>query len=162
MKIYHGSTIPVEEPKIINSGRALDFGSGFYTTFNLEQAIRWSETVAIRRNTDTRFITKYEFDQDAAAKQLRIISFTEPDKEWLEFICANRSGRAPDTPYDIAIGPVANDIVYTAVALYEQGILDKDEAIKRLKVQKLYNQILFHTEASLQFCRYLSHEMIGG
>jgi len=162
MIIYHGSTVPVQEPKIFNSGRTLDFGSGFYATYNREQSMRWAERVAVRRNTDSRFITEYEFAQEDAKRQLRIVSFVEPDEKWLDFICSNRSGRTPDMPYDIAIGPVANDVVYTAVALYEQGLLDKDEAIKRLKVQKLYSQILFHTEASLQFCKYIRHEMIGG
>ena len=162
MIIYHGSTVPVEAPKIFNSGRTLDFGSGFYATYNRAQAMRWAERVAVRRNADVRFITEYEFEQEAAEQKLRMVSFVEPDEKWLDFICLNRSGHPPDMLYDIAIGPVANDVVYTAVALYEQGLLDKDEAIKRLKVQKLYNQILFHTEASLQFCKYIRHEMIGG
>jgi hypothetical protein len=38
----------------------------------------------------------------------------------------------------------------------------KEEAIKRLKVEKLYNQILFHTEKALQFCRYSGFEEIEG
>jgi len=60
------------------------------------------------------------------------------------------------------MGAVANDVVYTTVTLYERGILDKETAIKQLKVQELYNQILFHTEKSLSFCQYLRHETIGG
>ena len=66
------------------------------------------------------------------------------------------------TASDIAIGPVADDDVYGTIILYEQGFLDKETAIKRLKVRKLYNQILFHTEKSLQFCRYIKCESIGG
>ena len=161
MTIFHGSTVPVEVPRIIESRRTLDFGNGFYATYNRAQAMRWAQRVAVRRNAASHFITEYDFMQEAAEQKLKIIRFTEPDEKWLDFICLNRSGRTPNTAYDIAIGPVANDIVYTAVALYEQGLLDKDEAIKRLKVQKLYNQILFHTEASLQFCKYIRHEMIG-
>jgi len=38
------------------------------------------------------------------------------------------------------------------VKLFETGVLDKEEALKRLKVEKLFDQILFHTEKSLEFC----------
>lgn len=39
MKLYHGSLVVVEEPEIRVSDRYLDFGYGFYTTMNKEQAI---------------------------------------------------------------------------------------------------------------------------
>lgn len=32
MKLYHGSNIVVEKPKIFQSDRRLDFGTGFYLT----------------------------------------------------------------------------------------------------------------------------------
>ena len=162
MIIYHGSSVTVESPKIMQSERKLDFGEGFYTTYNREQAIRWSERVAARRKVGTRVITEYDFDPETAEKELQIIRFDKPDEAWLDFVSANRSGRALMDPYDIAIGPVANDIVYTTILLYEQGILDKDATIRQLKVQDLFNQVLFHTEKSLRFCRYIRHEMIGG
>ena len=160
--VYHGSILPVESPKILKSERMLDFGEGFYTTSNREQAERWSEIVAVRRKTDMRVITEYEFDFVAAGKELIIISFDKPDDEWLDFVCLNRSGHISPKPYDIVIGPVANDQVYTVVILYEQGVLSKEAAIIELKVRKLYNQILFHTEKSLKYCRYLRHIKIGG
>lgn len=162
MLIYHGSTVPVEAPRIIQSKRKLDFGEGFYTTYNREQAIRWSERVAARMETSSRVITEYEFAGEAAEKALQILYFDKPDKVWLDFVSANRVGRTLTEPYDIVIGPVADDMVYASILLYEQGVLDQDETIKRLKVQKLYNQILFHTEKSLRFCRYIRHEIIGG
>jgi len=162
MIIYHGSIIPVETPKIMQSERKLDFGEGFYTTYNHEQAIRWSERVAARHKARVRVITEYEFNMEAAEKELQIIRFNKPDEAWLGFVSANRSGRMLPEHYDIAVGPVANDAVYSTILLYEQGILDKDETIKRLKVQALFNQILFHTEKSLQFCRYIRHKTVEG
>jgi len=162
MIIYHGSTVPVEVPKIIKSERKLDFGEGFYTTFNREQAVSWSERVAKRRKTKVQIISEYEFDLEAAKKELQIIQFDKPDDDWLDFVNANRVGNGIAEAYDIAIGAVANDLVFASIILYEQGFLDREETIKRLKVQKLYNQVLFHTEKSLQFCRYIKHETIGG
>jgi len=161
MIIYHGSTIPVKIPKIVKSNRLLDFGEGFYTTSNKEQAVRWAEIVAAKRNESNRIITEYHFDVDEARNCLNVITFEKPDYIWLDFVCTNRSGRVPRESYDIAIGPVANDQVYTVVALYEQGVLSKEAAIIELKVQNLYNQILFHNENSLKYCQYVQHIKIG-
>jgi len=111
---------------------------------------------------NNHFITKYEFDIESASKELSVIYFDKPDEAWLEFVCLNRSGKTPIMPYDIAIGPVADDQVYTVVVLYEQGVLSKEAAIIELRVRELYNQILFHTEKSLSYCRYILHTEIGG
>ena len=157
MILYHGSTVPVKVPEIFKSERMLDFGPGFYTTSNNEQAIRWSELVAVKHKSGDRVISEYDFDFETAKKELTVISFEKPDEQWLEFVCANRSGRTPPGQYDMAIGPVANDQVYTVVILYEQGVLSKEAAIMELRVRKLYDQYLFHSEKSLQYCRYLRH-----
>jgi hypothetical protein len=162
MIIYHSSTVCVEVPKILKSERMLDFGEGFYTTSNREQADRWAEIVAVKRKTNTCIITEYDFDFDVAGKELNIIHFDMPDDKWLEFVCQNRSGMIPPETYDIAIGPVANDQVYSVVVLYEQGVLSKEAAIMEMKVRKLYNQILFHTEKSLNYCRYIRCIQAGG
>ena len=45
--------------------------------------------------------------------------------------------------YDIVWGPVADDRVYAAFALYEQGFLDKRALINELRAYKLVDQILF-------------------
>ena len=41
MIIYHGSLEIVEQPQILKANRPLDFGTGFYTTSSLQQALRW-------------------------------------------------------------------------------------------------------------------------
>ena len=43
MKIYHGSTIIVEEPLVSFGRDNLDFGKGFYTTDLKNQAEKWVE-----------------------------------------------------------------------------------------------------------------------
>ncbi|MCL2426788.1 MAG: DUF3990 domain-containing protein [Oscillospiraceae bacterium] len=161
MIIYHGSNVVVEQPKILQSERMLDFGTGFYTTSNKEQAVRWSEIVCERREPKIPVLSVYEFDFEAAKRELVIIRFDEPSDEWFDFVCNNRSGRDDETQYDIVIGPVANDRVYAVVQYYENGVYGKEEAIKRLKVDALYNQILFHTEKSLTFCRFSKSIEVG-
>ena len=162
MIVYHGSNVVVEKPKILQSARMLDFGIGFYTTSNKEQAARWAEKVAGRREPDEQIVSIYEFDFDTAERELSIIQFDEPTENWLDFVCDNRSGRELADPYDIVIGPVADDMVYTVVQYYENGVYDKDEAIKRLKVEALFNQILFHTEKALAYCCFTGFEKLGG
>ena len=39
MKLYHGSNVEVREPRILEPSHALDFGPGFYTTLNRDQAV---------------------------------------------------------------------------------------------------------------------------
>lgn len=162
MTLYHGSNVIVEEPKILQSERMLDFGTGFYTTSNKEQAIRWAMRVAERRNIKDQIISFYDFNEDAAESELSIIRFKEPNEEWFDFVCANRSGHEHAIPYDIAFGPVADDQVFATLLLYEQGLLGRDAAIAALKVQKLYNQVSFHTNKSLEYCQYIEHITVGG
>ena len=49
MTIYHGSNVEVREPKILPPDRELDFGNGFYTTTNLDQAIAFARRVTRNR-----------------------------------------------------------------------------------------------------------------
>ena len=161
MILYHGSNMVVQQPRILQSERMLDFGAGFYTTTNKEQAVSWSRRVADRREPKDQILSIYAFDSEAAERDLAIIRFNEPDGKWLDFVCANRSGREIAEPYDIVFGPIADDKVYAVVQFYENGIYDKEEAIKRLKVEKLFDQILFHTERALSFCRFAGFQELG-
>lgn len=48
MFVYHGSDTLVQNPVIIKSERALDFGIGFYTTTNKEQAVSFSNDTVFK------------------------------------------------------------------------------------------------------------------
>ena len=48
MVLYHGSSVEVSQPEILSAERALDFGAGFYTTTDREQAERWARRVTVR------------------------------------------------------------------------------------------------------------------
>ena len=43
MRIYHGSTFRVEKPNLEILNYRTDFGKGFYTTTDIEQAKRWAK-----------------------------------------------------------------------------------------------------------------------
>ena len=57
--------------------------------------------------------------------------------------------------YDIVYGPVANDRVYIQFSLYEQGFISKQTLLQELKVYKLVDQMLFHTEQALKYLRFV-------
>ncbi len=159
MICYHGSDTIVDEPKILTSKRPLDFGEGFYVTTNLTQAQNWAKKVSLRNNSNHKCVNKYEFDLEKAKQNLVVIHFELADETWLDFICDNRSGKETGI-YDIVIGPVADDRVYRVVVEYENGDIDKEIALKNLKAETLCNQILFHTEKSLEYLKYIDTEVI--
>ncbi|MDR2702630.1 MAG: DUF3990 domain-containing protein [Spirochaetaceae bacterium] len=158
MTIYHGSNIAVPSPKILPANRLLDFGEGFYTTSSPEQARRWAQRVSINKKTKEQIVSVYDFDAEKAAENLKIVRFNSPDSAWLRFVTACRSGRETHIEYDIAIGPVANDNVYATIQLFETGLLSETETIIRLKTEKIFDQILFHTIRALQYCTFVKHE----
>jgi hypothetical protein len=162
MILYHGSTVPVDAPKILPNQRLLDFGQGFYTTTNQQQAIRWAQRVSVRRKEPGQFLSIYEFDLEQAEKDLKILHFETPDVHWLDFVCGCRMGKPPVKDYDMVFGPVADDTVYATVQLYELGVLDEAETLKRLKVQQLFDQILFHTQRALSYCKFQKSIPLGG
>jgi hypothetical protein len=160
MICYHGSDTIVDLPKILEAKRPLDFGGGFYVTTSGKQAKSWAIKVSYRNNSNHRCVNRYEFDLEKAKAELALIQFDVADEEWLDFICDNRSGK-PTGNYDIVIGPVADDSVYRVVVEYENGDLDKETALKKLKTEALCDQILFHTEKALKYLKYIDTEVLG-
>ena len=158
MLLYHGSDMIVDSPKIFKGNRPLDFGDGFYLTTDREQAKQWAKRVALRNNSDFQYISLFDFDYETAKRHLSVMRFEKADKEWLEFVCTNRRGAGCDNKYDIVIGPVADDKVYSVVIRYENGAYDIKEALKRLKTEQLHDQILFHTDRALRYLVFHSWE----
>ena len=160
MICYHGSDTIIDVPRIIDNRRPLDFGGGFYLTTSKEQAKNWAIKVSYRNNNDRKYINCYEFDLETAVKEkLTVKRFDLADEKWLDFICRNRSGNYFHE-YDIVIGPVADDKVYRVVVEYENGDIDKESALKNLKTEKLCDQVLFHTDRSLLYLKYLNTEIV--
>ena len=51
--------------------------------------------------------------------------------------------------YDIVIGKIANDNVGETVSYVIQGIMRREDAVERLKFEKINNQIAFCSEPAL-------------
>lgn len=57
--------------------------------------------------------------------------------------------------YDIVEGPVANDKTMPVISLFFTGVYTEEETIRRLLPQKLQDQIVFKTEKSLQYIKFV-------
>ena len=156
MILYHGSNVAVIEPRIIESDRRLDFGTGFYLTTSLEQAKRWAELTALRRGTGEPLVSCFVFPE-AAMEQLKTLAFNEPDEAWLKYTAHNRKDPNADDDYDLVIGPVADDKTMPVISAYYAGIYDEEETLRRLLPQKLKDQYAFKTEEAVEF---LAHQEV--
>ena len=104
MKLYHGSTVAVRKPSLRPGRTNADFGKGFYTTSNLEQAVRWAHIKREREEGTRAVVSVYEFDEsllDNADWNIR--KFTGADEVWLYFVADCRKSRSHD--YDLVLGP---------------------------------------------------------
>lgn len=158
MKLYHGSLEIVERPVIRVPNRTLDYGNGFYTTTSESQATAWVLRKT-NRLSSIGYVNIYEL-RDKLLSDLHILSFDKPSEEWLDFVMNNRTNADFTHNYDIVRGPVANDRVYAAFALFESGFINKVELIKELKTYKLVDQYLFHTEKSLKVLTFVDAKTI--
>lgn len=149
MILYHGSNVEVKEPILLKVQRELDFGKGFYTTSDLEQAARWAWRTAKRRGESNAFVTVYEVNEDEL-KNIRLLSFDSPNVEWLNFVVKNRKGEYIAGDWDIISGPVADDQTAQVIDLYLEGAYDEEEAIRRFLTQRLKDQYAFKTNEALK------------
>lgn len=158
MILYHGSLEIVKIPQIIQPTRTLDYGAGFYTTTSYEQAEQWVKR-RMSPTFNTGYINIYEWDNNEIP-EISILWFKEATEQWVDFVMSNRTMKDFQHDYDMVYGPVANDKVYAAFALYESNLLDKEGLIKELKTYKLVDQMLFHTEKSLKYLKFIEAKEI--
>ena len=153
MKLYHGSTVSVRKPNLQRGRVNSDFGKGFYTTSSLEQAVRWANIKRERENASRAVVSVYEFDESLLNnKNWNIRQFNGADEAWLYFVTDCRKSRKHN--FDLVLGPVANDKVFTTVNLFESGVLDAQAAILQLRAYKTYDQISFHTDKAIKTLQY--------
>lgn len=153
--VFHGSTKNFDKIDLSKSHNRRDFGMGFYTTILENQAKEWAYRLSLREKSNKYYVYQYLFDEQDTLKVKR---FDGLDSEWLEFIKSNRSKGGLQHDYDVVIGPVADDNTMETVQLYIAGILSIEEAVTRLRYNKVNNQISFHTEKALTSLEFIRRE----
>lgn len=156
-RLYHGSNVAIEKIDLSRSKRGKDFGQGFYLNANPDQA----KAMAIRT---TRFLNEgkpilscFEFDEEGAAKNgLNIKTFLDYSVEWAEFVVMNRKNNTeiPAHPYDIVIGPIADDTVGVQIRRYIMGYLSASALVEELKFRGDHAiQYFFGTPRAVEFLK---------
>lgn len=150
--LYHGSNCSFDTVDLSKSKDKRDFGKGFYTTTLREQAEEWAEVLFDRYKGGGKFI--YEFELEIS-KDLSIKKYEGLCEEWLNMIQKNRVMGGIQHSYDIVEGPVANDKTTRTIALYIAKIINANEAIERLRYNRVNNQVSIHTQAALSCLRMI-------
>ena len=150
--LYHGSNQPVENPKILESKRALDFGAGFYLTSSINQAEKWAKSVTLRRGIGKPILNIFEFNENV--NDLKVLKFEKANGDWLDYVVKNRNKMPLIENYDLIIGPVANDSTLPVINDYMDGKYTKEEAINHLLPQNMKDQFAFATEKALKYLKF--------
>ncbi len=153
--LFHGSNILFDKIDLNKSRNRRDFDRGFYCTVLEQQADEWAKRLYLRTHTGGKYVYRYIFRQ---SEKLKIKRFATLNKEWLEFVKLNRIAGDIQHHFDVVIEPVADDNTMETVQLYLSGILNVDEAVSRLRYNKVNNQVSFHTPLALEYLRFESRK----
>ena len=156
MLLYHGSNLVIDNPRLVEQKRGLDFGAGFYLTTREEQAMRFSEIVVDRRKSGTATVCVYEFDDVTAENTLNVHRFVKADKKWLRFVVDNRLKIYTGDIYDIVVGAVANDKVMPTIQAFIGGFVNEEATIITLKTSKFFDQWCLKSEKALALLKFIS------
>lgn len=155
MILYHGSDVEVIEPRIIISEKGKDFGCSFYLTPIKEQAERMAKRKQRINKSASAIVSVFEWDEKSK-ELLKYKNFPSPNLEWLEMIIECRTNPSFIHGYDIVEGKIADDSVGETILFVVDGVMKKEDAIERLKFQKINSQIAFCTDNSIKYLKFLN------
>ena len=153
MILYHGSDVEVKNPKIIKSEKGRDFGCAFYLTPIKEQAERMAKRKQRMNKSASAIVSVFEFNEKEI-NNLKYKSFKNPDLEWLDMIIECRTNPSFNHGYDIVEGKIADDSVGETILFVIDGVIKKEDALERLKFQKINSQVAFCSEGSLKLINF--------
>lgn len=146
--LFHGSTVSVPNPVIYDEYRPMDFGGGFYLTFNPFQALGFSYKVFRVRKKGKPTFNLYEFNKEWLLG-LNNYMFNNIDKGWLDIVRDCRRHGDIFVGFDTVYGPVADSRVDEVLEKYDNNRHSWKTAIELLKVKRGYNQIVIKSEIAL-------------
>ena len=128
LRLYHSGYAEIRDPDVHYGRKNADFGQGFYTTDDLDFALRW----APERKASSVIVNEYILELSG----LRSRRF-EQDEEWFSYILANRRLK-PDAleGVDVVIGPVLADTVYNTLGLFTSGALSAAQSVELAAVRE--------------------------
>ena len=152
MKLYHGTNMDFDEIDLSKSKPNKDFGRGFYLSADYKQALNMAQIKVEQLETGTPIVMTFEID-DSAWKNLHVLRFENYSEEWAKFILLNRNNPTKQSahPYDVVIGPIANDRVGVQLWKYENRTIDLQTLVRNLQYMKgMTTQYFFGTEYTIK------------
>lgn len=134
--LYHGSNIKIGKIDLSRCKKGKDFRCGFYLNVNREQAEAMAQRTTRMLGEGAPTVSEFAFDDNAAAADgLNIKVFPEYSEEWADFVVKNRKNDSdtPAHPFDIVIGPIADDTVGVQIRRFVMGVLSAPELVEELR-----------------------------
>ncbi|MDR1089124.1 MAG: DUF3990 domain-containing protein [Coriobacteriales bacterium] len=172
--LYHGSTSLVESPNTSQSNPSNDFGSGFYTTPNRDEAREWARRKAAYQGRPG-YLNAYELAFDSGLTFYKFDREALSDLLWLNFILKNR-GYDDFIPLgydfsmlskDILIGPIANNKLAVQMNMLTSGLIEGDTLdevklrfIGLLSPSRLDNQFCFKNNFATAHLKFRGAERV--
>ena len=157
MKLYHGSNLAIDEIDLSKCKPYKDFGQGFYLNADPDQAMDMAIRTTRFLNAGQPTLSCFEFDEDEAERKgLHVKIFLDYSEEWAEFVVMNRKNNTeiPAHPYDIVIGPIADDTVGVQIRRYIMGYLSASALVEELKFRGDHAiQYFFGTPKAVEFLK---------
>lgn len=148
--LYHGTDQLFTFIDLSYSRRMKDFGKGNMTSHQA-QALKWAKYKSGGRKA--AYVIRYPFCHSEGYDELPLLKY---DKEWLDFIMANRNGdETVSSDYDLiydrmADGRRPNNELDKVLFSYKAGYIHADEAISRIMFRDVdYDQYCLKTKKSL-------------
>lgn len=153
IRLYHGSNVEIHQIDLSLSRKGKDFGCGFYLNANKQQAYDMAVRTTQRMRSGVPVVNAFIFDDAAIAEQaLNVKIFDSYSVEWAEFVLLNRKNTSdtPAHPYDIVIGPIANDTVGVQIRRFIMGYISIEKLIEELEYKGNHSvQYFFATEKAI-------------
>jgi hypothetical protein len=158
--LYHGSNVPIDRIDLSRSKVGKDFGKGFYLNANREQAFEMAVRTTQRLQVGEPVVNAYSFDDSilVSPNDVNVKIFDDYTEEWAEFVLMNRKNRSniPAHPYDIVVGPIADDTVGLQIYRFSMGYIEMKTLISELRFHGNHaTQYFFGTEKAIN----LLHKM---
>ena len=157
MKLYHGSNTEITAIDLSRSKVGKDFGCGFYLSAERTQALELAERKTVQIGLGSPIVNEFEFDEAMLeSTDMHVLRFDGYSKEWAEFVLMNRKNRTRTSahPYDVVIGPIANDTVGYQIRRFMASIITIEQFIEGLKYMKgISYQYFFGTEQAIKYLK---------
>ena len=158
MILYHGSNVKIATIDLSKSMRGKYFGQGFYLSADRKQAEEMAVFKAMQFD-GAPVVTSFEFDErNLNCETLKVKVFEEYNREWAEFVFANRNNRtdAPIHDYDVVYGPIADDKVGVQIRNLIEKNITIEVFLERLKyIKGITFQYYFGTQKAISLLKCL-------